>query len=207
MSDCFRQPASSVRLPRFITFVLLLLTACRSATADDAPGLRDATVLIIRHAEKPETGSGLSPDGVERANAYVHYFNTFQVGGQSLKIDGLFAAADSKKSERPRLTLEPLSRALNLPLNTAFKDKEPETLARELETRPHGTNILICWHHQEIPELLRAMGANPEQLLSHGEWPGHVYGWVIELRYDHEGHLKTDDCKRIKEHLRPDDSE
>ncbi|HEX3989179.1 MAG TPA: flagellar basal body-associated protein FliL [Verrucomicrobiae bacterium] len=199
--------ARLLRAVRFAALLLLVLTACRSATADDAPGLRDATVLIIRHAEKPENGSDLSPEGVERAKAYVHYFYTFQLDGEPLKIDSLFAAADSKKSTRPRLTLEPLSRALNLPLNTAFKDKEPEALARELESRPHGTNILICWHHQEIPELLRAMGADPDKLLHHGKWPGHVYGWVIELRYDHEGRLKSDDCKRIKEHLRPGDEE
>jgi len=201
------EKARLVRTGRLAALLLLVLTACRSATAGDAPGLRDATVLVIRHAEKPENGSELSAEGVERAKAYVHYFYTFQIDGQPLKIDSLFAAADSKKSDRPRLTLEPLSRALNVPLNTAFKDKEPEALARELESRPHGTNILICWHHQEIPELLRSLGANPEKLLSDGEWPGHVYGWVIELRYDHEGHLKSDECKRIKEHLLPDDAE
>ncbi|HEY3852844.1 MAG TPA: flagellar basal body-associated protein FliL [Verrucomicrobiae bacterium] len=195
------------RVTRFAALILLVLTACRSATADDAPGLRDATVLIIRHAEKPENGNGLSPEGVERARAYPQYFATFQLDGQPLKLDSLFAAADSKKSERPRLTMEPLSRALGVPLNTDFKDKEPETLARELKANPHGANILICWHHQEIPGLLRGLGADPDKLLPRGEWPGHIYGWVIELRYDHEGRLKPDACKRIKEHLRSNEPE
>ena len=60
-------------------------------------------------------------------------------------------------------------------------------MARELQASPHGTNILICWHHEQIPDLLRALGADPAVLLPEGRWPGHVYGWVIELRYDGEG--------------------
>lgn len=184
---------------------VLFLTACRSAPAQEGAGLRDAVILVIRHAEKPPVGAELSPEGVERANAYVQYFETFQVDSKALKLDSLFAARDSKHSVRPRLTLEPLSRALNIPLDCTFKDKEPEALARELQGRPHGTNILICWHHELIPDLLRALGADPAALLPDGQWPGHIYGWVIELRYDHQGHLEPALCKRIKEHLRPDD--
>jgi hypothetical protein len=190
---------------RAVALILFGLTACRSAPAQDAPGLKDAVVLVIRHAEKPEVGNDLSAEGVERARAYVHYFYTFQLDGKPLKLDALFAARDSKNSSRPRLTLEPLGKALDIPVDCVFKSKEPEALAHELESRPHGNNMLICWHHEEIPDLLRALGADPATLLPEGQWPGHVYGWVIELRYDHEGHLKPSECKRIKEGLRPGD--
>jgi hypothetical protein len=98
-----------------------------------------------------------------------------------------------------------LSRALNIPLDSTFKDKEPEALARELESRPHGSRLLICWHHEQIPDLLRALGADPGALLPEGRWPGHVYGWVIELHYDHQGSLEPAECKRIKESLSADD--
>lgn len=185
--------------------ILFIAVLCPMAPAQEASGLRDAVVLVIRHAEKPEVGNDLSAEGVERAKAYVHYFETFQVDGKPLKLDGLFAARDSKHSDRPRLTLEPLSQALNIRLDTSFKDKEPETLARELESRTHGTNILICWHHDEIPDLLRGLGADPGALLPGGKWPGHVYGWVIELRYDHQGRLDPAASKRIDEALRPGD--
>ena len=160
---------------------------------------------MIRHAEKSESGNDLSPEGVERAKAYVQYFETLQVDARPLKLDSLFAARDSKHSNRPRLTLEPLSRALNVPLDCNFKDKAPETLARELESKSHGTNILICWHHEKIPDLLRDLGADPGVLLPGGEWPGSVYGWLIELRYDHQGRLEPAECKRINEALRPGD--
>src|SRR6266699_3494061 len=44
-----------------------------------SPRLRNATVLIIRHAEKPETGKHLSPAGVSRAQAYVSYFKSLRI--------------------------------------------------------------------------------------------------------------------------------
>jgi hypothetical protein len=185
--------------------ILFILTVCRTAPAEDFAGLKDAVVLVIRHAEKPESGSELSAEGVERAKAYVHYFETFQVDAKPVKLDSLFATRDSKNSNRPRLTLEPLSRALNLPLNCNFKNKEPETLAQELESTPHGTNILICWHHEKIPDLLRDLGSDPGALLPEGKWPASVYGWVIELRYDHQGRIEPAECKRINEALRPGD--
>jgi hypothetical protein len=197
-----------MRLPRTgptVALALLFFAVCPTAPAQDGAGLKDAVVLVIRHAEKPEVGAELSPEGVERAMAYVHYFETLEVNSTPLKLNALFAARDSKHSIRPRLTLEPLSRALNIPLDCTFKDKEPESLARELESRPHGTNILICWHHEQIPDLLRALGADPGALLPEGRWPGHVYGWVIQLRYDHQGRLQPAECKRIKEDLRPGD--
>src|SRR5215471_18691768 len=82
--------------------------------------LQDATVLIIRHAEKPEGGPDLSAEGRRRAEAYVQYFSNFKVDNQLLRIDALIAAADSKQSRRPRLTLKPLSKALGLKIDTRF---------------------------------------------------------------------------------------
>ena len=65
--------------------------------------------------------------------------------------------------------------------------------------------MLICWHHREIPALLQALGADPERLLPHGQWPAKQFGWVLKLRYDHQGHLIRNETKRIKEHLMSDD--
>jgi hypothetical protein len=164
-------------------------------------GLKDAVVLVIRHAEKQESGEDLSPAGYQRAEAYVKYFGEFQVEGKPLKLDSLFASADSKSSRRPRVTLEPLSRALHLSIDTRFKDKQPELLADELKSKPHGKAILICWHHGKIPELIRALGGDPGALLPNGQWPEAEFGWVIELRYDGEGQLRPEQCRRIDEHL------
>jgi hypothetical protein len=179
----------------------MFVAATLSCLGQGSSGLKDAVVLIIRHAEKLETGQELAPAGFERAEAYVKYFGQFQVDGQPLKLDSLFATADSKNSHRPRLTLEPLSKALHIPIDTRFKNKSPELLADELKSKPHGREILVCWHHGQIPELLHDLGADPGALLPGGKWPEAEFAWVIELRYDGQGKLRPDQCRRIEENL------
>jgi hypothetical protein len=181
-----------------ILFLLAVTVSCLGQTFN---GLKNAEVLIIRHAEKLESGQDLSPAGFQRADAYVRYFGEFKVEGKPLKLDSLFAAADSKNSHRPRLTLEPLSRALHLPIVTNYNNKAPAMLADELKSKPHGHEILVCWHHGKIPELMRDLGADPSALLPDGKWPDDEFGWVIELRYDGDGKLMADQCRRIDEHI------
>jgi len=179
----------------------MVLVAVAMSSHGQGAALKDAVILVIRHAEKQESGQDLSPAGYQHAEAYVKYFGEFQVDGKPLKLDSLFAGADSKNSHRTRLTLEPLSRALHLSLDTRFKDKRPEVLADELKSKSHGKAILICWHHAMIPELIRALGADPGALLPDGRWPGAEFGWVIELHYDGAGKLRPELCRRIDEHL------
>jgi hypothetical protein len=189
----------------FFLALLAVFPGLCSAETQSSP-LQDAVILIVRHAEKPESGQGLSTEGVKRAEAYVDYFKSFQVDSRLLKLDCLFAAADSKSSHRPRLTLTPLSQALKLPLNTRFKEKDFQGLANEIQSTAHGKHMLICWHHGAIPDLLHALGADPVKLIPNGKWPGSIFGWLIELRYDHDGRLMSGECRRINEHLMPDDS-
>jgi broad specificity phosphatase PhoE len=172
--------------------------------AAKSSALQNAVILIIRHAEKPDAGSGLSADGEARAKAYVNYFKKFTIDGQPLKLDYIFAAADSKESQRPRLTIEPTSQAFGLAIDSRFKDKNFQELAAEIQSKPHGKTILIAWHHGEIPSLLGALGADPNQVVPDSKWPEDVFGWLIELRYDENGQLI--ETKRINENLMPDDS-
>jgi hypothetical protein len=167
--------------------------------------LQDATILIIRHAEKPELGPDLSSEGQRRAEAYVQYFSNFQVDGHALAIDSLIAAADSKQSRRPRLTLRPLSKALNLKINDHFDDKDYAGLAEYLQTKQHGKAILICWHHGSIPDLVEALGATPWTLLPAGRWPPDQFSWVLQLRFDHNGKLIPAETRCIAPRVMPQD--
>ena len=151
--------------------------------------LKNVVILVIRHAEKPAKGNELSPAGKARAKAYVNYFQNFKVDGQPLKLDYLFAAADSKVSHRARQTIEPLSKSLGLSIDSKIEDEHYQNLADEIRAKPHGKQILICWHHGEIPPLVKALGADTDQLFGKDKWPESVYNWVIELRYDSEGRL------------------
>ncbi len=177
----------------------------KTTTPDQPAPLAHAVILIIRHAGKPAAGAGLSAGGRQRADAYVNYFQNYRLGTQPLPLDTLIAAADTAESERSRLTLEPLSGASKLPIDTRFKDQEYKRLARALRAKPGGRNILICWHHEEIPGLIHALGADPDWLLPKGEWPIAVYDWVIQLQYDGRGYLLPGGAARINENLMPGD--
>ena len=54
----------------------------QSAQGETASGLKNAVILIIRHAEKTDDGRGLSSLGVKRAKAYADYFKNFTIDGQ-----------------------------------------------------------------------------------------------------------------------------
>jgi len=168
---------------------------------EKASALKNAVILVIRHAEKPDSGHGLSAAGEARARAYVNYFENFTIDGQPLKLDHLFATTDSSSSHRPVLTVEPTAKALGLAIDSRFNDNQFSDLALELQSRPAGTNMLICWHHGEIPQLLKALGVDPKKLLPKGKWPDAEFDWLIELRYDENGRLIQ--SQRINENLTP----
>jgi len=188
-------------------FIALLVGFTLKLTACAQNGLKNAVVLIIRHAEDADTGDGLSPRGQQRAEAYKDYFLNFTVDSKHLEPDLIFAAKDSKRSRRPSLTVEPFVKAANLPIDMRFGNNDSTELAAALRATGHGKVILICWRHPYVPDLLRALGANPEDLLPRGKWPGAVFDWVILLSYDQDGHLIPASTKRINEHLMTGDSQ
>ena len=199
MSTVAPSPTPLLRLAGVFALSLLLAPFAPAQTAARPVPLADATILIIRHAEKPEDGPELSPAGERRAQLYVDYFKGLQIDGQPLKFDRLIAAADSRNSSRSRLTLTPLSRALRLPLDVRFDTEEVDALAHDLRKRPDGKCLLICWHHGDIPALLEELGAKPWKLLPDGEWPKDIFNWVIILRFDNLGHLISNRSRRITE--------
>lgn len=160
--------------------------------------LANNTVLIVRHAEKPENGRGLTPAGEARAQAYARYFEPFHEGDWNVHVDALFAGTDSDSSMRPRLTLEPISRATGLRLDTSVGTREPEKLVFLLRTQTHGTHPLIAWRHGQIPALLQAFGAS-NNLIPGNKWPDETYDWVIVLQFDAAGRLQKQIL--LKEHL------
>ena len=176
--------------------IALAIPVATFAQSAHASGLNNAVILIIRHAEKADDGHGLSSLGVARAKAYAGYFKNFTIDGRALKLDDIFVSKDSRNSHRPLLTAEPTAEELGLKINDLFKNNRFNELVNEIKSQPHGENILVVWHHGNIPGLLRSLGADPKTLLPNGRWPGHVYDWLIELLYDENGRLL--ESKRIK---------
>lgn len=182
-----------------------LVLPSRAPAKDKAgTGLQNALILVVRHGEKPDSGAELSKAGKKRAEAYVGYFQNYTVNAQPLHLTYLFSAADSKQSNRARLTLEPLSRALGLPINSQYPETKSKELVAALRKLPSGNQILICWHHGEIPDLLTVLGADAKSVLGVDKWPDTVFDWVIQLRYDSKGRLQ--DALRVNEKLMPGDT-
>jgi len=188
-------------------FGSILLAFGLTLVAHAQEGPKNSVVLIIRHAENPANGHGLSPRGEERAKAYETYFQNFTVDGKRLEPQAVVVAADSKQSHRPRLTVQPFAKAAKLTIDNRFVNKQPTDLAAALRANYQGKVILVCWHHGQIPALLRALGAAPETLLPNGKWPKDVYDWVIMVSFDENGRVIPQSTKRISEHLLQGDSQ
>ncbi len=188
-------------------FIAILFGSALIVVADAQDGPKDAVVLIIRHAEDGGPGRDLAPRGHERAEAYQNYFLNFTVDSKRLEPAVILAAKDSKQSHRPRLTVEPFAKAAKLKIDARFGNNQSTQLAADLRANHQGKIILISWRHGNIPDLLQALGAKPEDILPRGKWPGSVYDWVILLSYDQEGRLIAGSTKRINERLLPGDSQ
>ena len=165
---------------------------------------KNATILIVRHGEKPDAGIGLAPAGRERALAYVGFFAGYAP-------QRLFAAANSTESCRPQLTILPLASALGLPIDDATEDKDYAALAAQIVSDPTcaGATSLICWHHQHALSLAGAFGVVPSALPKSAtwpaQWPGDVYGWLLLLVSDDQGNVDTSATRCINQKLMHDD--
>jgi hypothetical protein len=173
------------------------------------------TVFLIRHAEKSDSGDGLTAGGTARAQKYVQYFqNQIRYDGQPIRWNFLFASAESAKSDRPSLTIQPLSEAIHLDIDTRFEDKRFQDLVKELEKNNghkfDNSNVLICWHHGQILNLESALGANSASLPASAHWPSSwpnkVYGWLLKIYFTSDGTLDQEHTEAVNERLMPADT-
>ena len=187
--------------------LLLLWPVLVSAHHEDKStrGLRDVTVLIIRHAEKPAQGSGLSARGQQRSEAYASYFDPLQLDGMPLRPQRLIATRDSNKSMRPRLSLVPLAARLGLPIEQPWADAQVDKLVKSIGKGNQASVVLIAWHHGHIDKLIDAFGGNAKTLQGRKSWPGDVYNWLVVLHFDDRGRLDPSESRVVQEHLLPGD--
>ena len=195
-----------MQLRKFLCVLLLwpMLVSAHHAEKD-ARGLRDVTVLIVRHAEKPDQGNGLSPRGEQRATAYASYFDPLQLDGTALIPQRLIATSDSNASMRPRLTLTPLAARLSVPIEQTWADDQVDAVAKALRKKNEAPVLLIAWHHGHIVKLIEALGGDAKQLLGHKSWPADTYNWLVVLHFDDKGRLSESTSRLVQEHLLPGD--
>jgi len=170
-------------------------------------------IMIIRHAEKslnayneiPFLTNGLTLKGIQRAAALAPYF----MGTPQLTKFGppvaVYATHPTLNYEalRPLETAMPTAEALKLDVNQKYTISQEEALIKEILETPtyQGKNVLICWEHHHIPQLLQALNVSPHPK----PWPDNVFDWVYVIQLDHHG--KVSSFKIIPQQLMYGDAE
>jgi len=163
-----------------------------------------AQVLIIRHGEKPSTGDDLSPQGQQRAQAYVHYFETnpdVLDYGTPVAIYAMKASAggeDEDLSFRPVETVTPLAQALGLQVQANYEKDDVQSLVSDIMSNPayDGKMVLICWEHKVIVDIAAQFGVSPTP----NAWPGSVFDQVWEINFSGD---QVSNFREFSEHLMP----
>jgi len=183
-----------------LLIVVVGIGARRAFPADEGSSNRPSLIMIIRHGEKPDETSGakdpnLTPQGYARAKALATV-----IPDHFPKPDFLFAAKKSKGSDRPVETITPLAQALDEPIDSKFKADAVDDLAHVVLSDPKyaGKVVLICWHHEKIPDLAKALGAKDAP----DNWSGKVFDQVWEIKYDGD----AASWKQVPENALPGDS-
>jgi len=165
------------------TIILASALAMQPPTQPPVP--RPAQVILIRHADKPADPANphLSRAGVQRAQRLV----AFIMSDPAMTMFGLPVAVYATRTtndgngQRTQETVAPLARALKLPVQTPFHGKDYAALARLILREPAytGKTVLVCWNHEEIPQLATALGVTPEP----PKWKGSVFDQVYVIAY------------------------
>jgi hypothetical protein len=173
-----------------IVLVAVLPTPLPSHTA--AP--RPARILLIRHAEKPADPKDphLSRAGVKRAERLVSFIMTDPAMTRLGLPVAVFATRTTKHDDgqRTQETVAPLAKALKLKVQTPYLGKDYAALAKLVLANPAyaGKTVLICWNHEEIPQLAADLGVTPVP----SKWKASVFDRVYVISYhDDEAALTT----------------
>jgi hypothetical protein len=171
---------------RLILFLWLVAAALATA--------RPARIILLRHAEKPadESRVHLSELGQARARALVGFFTNAPVLLTNGATAALFAPKFTRRghSIRPYETLEPLGNCLRLPVQMPHGPADYAKLAKSILADPglDGKTVVICWTHDGLADLAKALGVKPKP----ARWKGNVYDRVWIVTYNDHHALLTD---------------
>jgi hypothetical protein len=169
-----------------ITSALLVITAFTAALslAGSAALAAPAQVLIIRHGEKSDSGSGLSDSGQERAQALVGYFQNNPAVtrfGTPAAIYAMSPTNDDEAGLRPMLTVTPLANALGITVNDQYAREDVQTLSQSILSNAayDGKMVLVCWEHKMIAPMAASFGVKPQP----DNYDKNEYGQIWEIDF------------------------
>lgn len=123
-----------------------------------------AQVIVIRHGEKDPVTRQLSQQGQERAGALGYYLTQTSYLLQYGQPFALFASRSVPITDRivPRTiqTLMPTAQLMQLPLHIPYNGYQVTEMADLIlnNSQYDGKNIVICWNHSSIHDLINAFG-------------------------------------------------
>lgn len=164
------------------------------------------TILVIRHAEKPDThgvggvepngqpdAKSLTPRGWQRAGALVQFFTPDDAHPRAplKRPKYLFAARADQTgddhSKRPYQTIEPLAAHLKpaAKIDDSLRKDELDKLIRKVTSL--DDTVLVSWEHKNIPPMARLLVPASEKVPN---WPEDRFDmvWVFD-RLDDSWHL------------------
>ncbi|KAF8814777.1 putative phosphoglycerate mutase family protein [Phlegmacium glaucopus] len=138
----------------------------------------DNEIFLIRHGEKPsDGGQGLDPQGEERAQCLTGVF------GPQSPFDVGFIMAEQPQSNgdrtRPLMTVTPLAEELGLTVNTSCDRDDSDCVAKAVAkfAATSTANILICWEHSEINNIMKSLG-----LKSPPKYPDDAFNLIFTVQ-------------------------
>jgi hypothetical protein len=140
-----------------------------SPTSSNSSNSSHFIVIIVRHGERfPDTSiTKLSPDGQNRAEYLARCMSTGNhTSALSFGAPTIVASPSVRpgKSTRPRDTMSPLAKALNLTVDQSVDKSDYKGFAQLVHrsATPGGT-LVAAWQHENIPFLIKALGAKHNQ--------------------------------------------
>ncbi|CAG9989612.1 unnamed protein product [Clonostachys byssicola] len=153
----------------------------------------EPALYMIRHGEKPDDGSvGLSRKGRKRAQCLRRVF-----GFKSLCNIGYVIAQDYKKSgkrKRPYDTVAPVASDLGLEVDTSCDRDDSECVKKLIQNYKGDKNILLCWQHGQMNNILEALGAEDVE-----NYPEDRYDliWTVPSPYDEITAETSENCRGL----------
>lgn len=133
-------------------------------------GAQGTTVILVRHAERQsiwDTDSPLAAAGFRRAQALVPLLAALHP-----------AALYTSDLQRTRQTLAPLAARLAM-TPTAFPKRDSAELAAAILRDHRGQTVVVCWHHDLMKPLVRALGV--KGAVPHWSWDDYDPLWVVHV--------------------------
>jgi hypothetical protein len=130
----------------------------------DTKTLKPRQIIFIRHGEKENSDGSvqdvdLSSNGYKRANELPNFFKNHLPDNIS-KPDVIIAMKqeNSEHSNRPVETVDPLSKAFNIPIIANYKQSEINQSVEDINKFGEDKVVLVCWEHQYLAKIAQLLG-------------------------------------------------